>query len=389
MSAPPKKGYDSLASPTRGPLTAACMSMILMGATMVMTGALLPAIVADLQLDTAQAGLLVSSPALGYIVAAASAGLLGDLLGFRRVWLLGAVAGFATLLAIAGAPSFAWLLPAAGALGLVAGFFDSSIDPLLVSLTRERSGGILNRVHLFFGVGATLAPLLVGLGLRQGLGWRWHYASLTVYVVVVALAIWQTKLPPRSPREAGHIFPWKQLLASRVVLLSALAMLIYGGVENSIFSWTALYLTRERNIAMATASLGVSAFSVTMLFGRLICSWLVERIGYKRLVVGGALLGAVGLAWLLVLPGQIWPWLGLGLCGLALAGLFATIVARATNQVPQYMGTVAGLVLASSGLGKISLPWLVGQVAQGSNLSNGLWLAVAFAVLMALVYALT
>lgn len=43
--------------------------MILMGANAVVTGALLPVIVRDLGLSTSQAGLLVASPAVGYVVA--------------------------------------------------------------------------------------------------------------------------------------------------------------------------------------------------------------------------------------------------------------------------------------------------------------------------------
>jgi fucose permease len=368
---------------------AACLSMATLGTYATMTGALLPVIVDTLALDSAQAGLLVSSPGVGYIAAVALAGLLADALGYKTMWLAGVVMGLVGLVGIALAPTFGWLLAAIATLGLAGGFFDGGINPLLSALTAGRAGGVLNRVHAFFGVGATTGPLLVSLGVRWGLPWRWHYAILAVYLVVVGVIV--LRHPARAESgsgSAGHA-TLGRALRQRPVLLGSAAMLLYGGVEACLFSWTALYLVQARGAAPALASLAVSAFGGALLAGRFASSAVVERLGYRRLVVGGALAGAVGVGLLVWSPGLVLSWLGLSLAGLAWAGILPTIVADVTAQAHGRPGAVTGLVCASSGLGKITLPWLVGQVAQGHDVAAGLSWVVSFSMLMGVAYALS
>ncbi len=372
----------------RAQLLPAFLSMILMGANAVVTGALLPVIVRDLELSTSQAGLLVASPAAGYVVAATLAGILGDLWGHKRVWMLGAAAGALSLSGVTLAPSFPWLLPTMGAMGLVAGFFDGSINPLVATVGGERSGSVLNRVHLFFGVGATVTPLLLGMALRRGVGWRAPYAALAAYVLLIGLILVRTQFPRHVAAEPAR-HPSGKLLASRVVLLSALTIMIYGGVEASILSWLALYLERVRALTVDAASFSVSFFSATILVGRFLCSRVVERMGYRRLIVGGSTLGGFGLALMLILPGKALPWLGLILTGLALSGLWATIMADVTRRVPRQMGAAAGILCSASGLGKMILPWLVGQVAETTTLSLGLGLVALCSVATGVIYSRT
>ena len=45
--------------------------------------------------------------------------------------------------------------------------------------------------------------------------------------------------------------------------------------------------------------MGVSVFGGGIMLGRLLCGQLAERIGYKRLVVGGSFAGGLGVALLL------------------------------------------------------------------------------------------
>jgi fucose permease len=367
---------------------AACLSMTALGTYATMTGALLPQMVSALELEPYQAGLLVSSPGVGYIAAVALAGLLADVVGYRGMWLAGATLGLVGLAGIALAPSYGWLLAAIAILGLAGGSFDGSINPLLSLLSAGRAGGALNRVHAFFGVGATTGPLLVSLNLRLGLPWRWPYAVVALYLLGVGALVWWHPAPLAGERATPQRATLRGALRQRPVLLGAVAMLLYGGVEAGIFSWTALYLVQARGAAPALASLAVSAFGGALLAGRFASSAVVERLGYRRLVVGGALAGALGVALLVWAPGLAWAWVGVSLAGLAWAGVLPTIVADVTAHARGRAGAVTGLVCASSGLGKILLPWLVGQIAQGRGVGAGLSWVVGLSVAMGMVYGL-
>ncbi len=390
MSAKLKTASASSAEGRQGALYTAFLSMILMGATVSMTGALLPSIVADLGLSDSQAGLLVASPAAGYVVTALLAGALGDALGFRRVWLAGVVLGWLALLAVAFSPSFGWMLPAMVAVGLVSGAFDGVINPLIASLYGERSGGILNNVHLFFGMGATVTPFLISVGLRYGLGWRWYFGLLSVYVLALGIVILRASFPELPKHEeVGEPRSMAQVLRQPLVLLAALVLFLYVGAESSMFSWSALFVQRLRGVPVAAASLSVSLFGGCIMLGRLICGQIAERVGYKRLIVSGALLGAGGIAVLLWGPGAFSPWLGIALAGLAYAGIFATIMAELTGRFPGHQGAVAGLLCSAGGLGQIVFPWAVGLLAEAAGLSVGMGLVLGISILMGLLYLLT
>jgi fucose permease len=388
--AKPKTGSAVSTESRRGALYTAFMSMILMGATVSMVGALLPAIIADLGLSDGQAGLLVASPAVGYVVTALLAGALGDALGFRRVWIVGVVLGMLALWAVAFSPGFGWMLPAMVALGLVSGAFDGAINPLIASLYGERSGGILNNVHLFFGMGATITPFLISLGLRYGLSWRWHFGLLSLYVLLVGFVILRTRFPaPPQRGTATEPLSVGQILRRRLVLLAVLVMFLYVGAEASIFAWSALFLERLRSVPVSAASLSVSLFGGTIMIGRLICGQIAERVGYKRLIVGSSFLSTLGVAILLWGPGAFAPWLGVGLTGLAFSGIFATIMAQVTARSPGYEGTVSGLLCSAGGLGQIVFPWAVGMLSDAAGLPVGMTLVLVISALMGLVYLLT
>jgi len=388
MSASPQRECTSLTEGQRPPFLIACLSMVLNGAIVVVLGALLPVVVQDFSLGTAQAGMLVSSPAIGYVVATLLAGTLADRWGYREVWLAGTGLGAIACLATALVPSYGGLLLVVIGLGLVGGLLDSGIDASISLLFGPRSGSALNQVHLFFGVGATATPFLVSLGLSQGMPWRGFYLLLAALCLAVGLVVRGLHLPRPTTHPLGTSLPLGKLLASPLVAYSALALLVYGGVEGCAFSWSALYFNQVRALAPELASLSVSAFSIMFIIGRLVISQIVGRLGAKRVVLGGSLLGAAGWALLLLLPGKTLPWGGLVLVGLAFAGIFPTIVAEAARRAASHTGAVTGLVLTSNGVGKIILPALVGWMAEGMGLAWAMGLAVIFSLVMALLYRL-
>ncbi|MHB0858608.1 MAG: MFS transporter [Anaerolineae bacterium] len=365
-------------------LGAAMLSMILVGTIAAMTGALLPSMMAALQLSSAQAGLLVSMPAVGYVLASLLAGLAGDTFGFRRVWLMGLGLALLGSLGVALAGSFGILLPSMLTLGLVGGLLDGSINPVLAIRTHDRAGGALNQVHLFFGLGATLMPLLVGLGLRHGVPWRWHLAVLAVLALLVIAAVHWAAFP--TPLTHARVAPVRWRSVWRPLPWAVVSAILYGGAEVGLLSWLALFMVRERAMPLGSASLAVSLFALMIMLGRALCGRFAERIGYQRLIQAGGMAAALGIAGMLSLPGPVLPWFGVTLAGLSLAGVFPTLLADVARRLPGREGAVMGVLCSSNGIGKIAIPWLVGLIAEGAGLTTGMWLLVAVGVLLAVAY---
>ncbi|MHB9032530.1 MAG: MFS transporter [Anaerolineae bacterium] len=376
--------HTVLSDQPRLPITAASLSVSLTGICSILIGSLLPSIVNDLQLSNVQTGILTGSPGFGYLAGVLLAGFLGDRLGYQLFWRLGALAGTLALIGIALAPSFGVTLLAAAALGLVPGFFDGSINPLLVSLAGKGSARVLNRVHSFFGVGVTLGPLLVGAALTGGILWRWQFGAAAILALVVLLVAFGLRFA-RTVRPVPSLL---SVLKQKSLWQAMIAAAMYGGLEIIMLSWTVLYLVRLRGVPQARASLAIALFGLMLIGGRTLASKIVERVGVNRLVITSALLAAAGLTLLVLLPGQNLPWIGVGLTGLGMSGILLTVTADACHRAPGLEGSVSALVSAAAGAGKWLVPLAIGQLAQQGSLVSGILLGVGCALILALAYAL-
>jgi len=372
-----------LAEQLQPPIAVAQVSVGLTGICSVLLGSLLPSILDDLQLTSVQTGILTGLPGFGYLLGVLLAGFLGDRVGYRLFWRLGALAGALATLGLALSPTLGLMLFSAALLGLVPGFFDGSINPLLVSLVEERSSSVLNQVHSFFGIGVTAGPLLIGAALAWGVGWRWQFAAAALLAALVLLVV----LRQRLPRLKRQLPPLLDALKASSLWRAMTAAAMYGGMEIVMLSWTVLYLVRIRGVAESAASLAIALFGIILMLGRFATSRIVQHIGAFRMISGGGLVAALGFLLVVILPGKVFPWVGIGITALGMSGILLTVTAEAGRSVPGLEGTVTALVSAASGLGKMLLPLLIGILARQGNLLSAILLGVCCAMVLMMAYA--
>ena len=109
-----------------------------------------------------------SAPAsAGYFVALLVAGALSHRLSAQTILVVAMVLFGAGLLGLALAAGLADACSAAGVLiGIGNGAIDVAANALVVDLNRERLAAALNYLHMLFGVGALMGPLIVGVRAR-------------------------------------------------------------------------------------------------------------------------------------------------------------------------------------------------------------------------------
>jgi fucose permease len=75
--------------------------------------------------------------------------------------------------------------------------------------------------------------------------------------------------------------------------------------------------------------------------------------------------------------------------GFGLAGIFPTTLGLAGGTFEKHSGTVFGILFTIALAGGMTLPWAVGQIANGYGMRSGLMLApVSFLVILALAFAI-
>jgi fucose permease len=378
------------------------MGMTLHGAVFSFIGPMLPSIMETFRIQEAQAGLLLASSPGGFLLGTVGGGFLIDLRGLKSAYMLGMVGEVLALGLYAVAPTFSVTMAAGLVLGLGSGIIESTLNTLPSRISapnqmrpgRRQASSLMNLVHLYFSLGAFIAPLIIGALLGRGWLWRTIYGAYVIPVLAMGLAVMAVQFPsaPSEPVTGGSRDPdmnqtaWT-LLRQRPVILGALVLLFYVGAELGIAAWVVLYLQQELHLSVGLASAGLSTFWLAMMVGRYGNSHLALRLSERDLLIASGVGGAV-CCWGLLTTGNTLVAFGwLVLIGLLSAGVYPLAMASVNSRYPRFAGRVSGLLAAGAGSGALLFPPLLGAVAQGTSLRlamglNGVWMlgvAVSFA----------
>lgn len=299
---------------------------------------------------------------IGYIAGSLGGGRLLDSVRGNR--LTGLVLGLIALglVSVSRAAALPVLLASILVLGLAQGTAETGANTRVVRLHGDRAGPYMNGLHLSFGIGALLSPLLLSAS-RAGTGsFRAAYAGFAVLAVLAGLWILRLPEPPariRGTGEAGRnpLSFW---------MIAGLLFFTVAG-EAGFANWAFSY-ARKAGLASETgAGLLTSAYWTSLTLGRLAGIALVRRLGPFRLlalIVPGALSGSVVL---LALPDTAWAlWAASVLLGLFQASVVPASFTLAGN-LGVLSGSAAGIFGAACSLGGMALPWLIGRYFDSSG----------------------
>lgn len=367
-------------------LLIAAAGMTMHGVVLSLGGPTLSSLMETFELQEARAGLLLASFSAGFLLGTLGGGFLIDHGGLKRAFLLGQGGETLGLGLYALAPAFLTALAAGFVLGLAAGIIETTLNTLPARMDSRQAGSLMNLVHLFFSLGAFVAPLAIGTLLQSGWVWRSIYGVTVIPALSLGMAVLGVRFPPTSPRQENGGSAW-MLMHQRPVILGALVLLLYVGAEVGVASWIVLYLQRDLHLPIGLASAGLSAFWIAMMVGRYGNSRLALRFAGRDLVIVSGIGGAI-CCWGLLTTKQpllVFGWLILA--GLLFAGIYPLAMASVNSRYPRFAGRVSGLLAACAAGGSMLFPPLLGAVAQEAGLRlamglNGVWMigvALSFA----------
>ena len=328
-----------------------------------------------------QLGLVLACIAVGAVIAMPVAGALAARLGSRRATRGALVAYCAAIAGVALAPSLPALCLAALTVGACAGALDVTMNAHGVAVEARYGRPILAGFHAAFSAGGLVGSALGAVAAAAGVDVRAHLAAAALAGLAIGL-VWSRRFLPGGVDAVAHDEP---VLVRPPRALLPLGILAFSGllVEGAAADWSAVYLRDELGAGAGTAALGFTAFSVTMVLGRLAGDRLVERFGPAALVRAGGTLAAGGFAVALVVAQPAAAYFGLACLGAGLASI-VPIVFRAGGAVP---GIAPGLALAAVSttgyLGFMVGPPLIGALAELTGLPTALWVLVALGVAVA------
>lgn len=378
----------SVASPTRTVwlLTAAgFFSFFIFGFVDNLKGATLSSLLVDLNFSYVQGGSILFGAYLGFFIATLAAGVLADSVGNRKILILAGGLISLGILAFAASSTFWLLFGAMVVLGLGMGCIEVSGNGLIIQLHPINRGRYLNLLATFHGIGSLLVPLYAGWLLSAGVSWRQVFQFSLPLAVLVTLAFALTPAPAKSaekPAGSGG-FDWQavgKLGFTRQMIWFYLAIAFYVSAELGIGAWIVEFLQRSKGFSLTGATGFLSLFFGMIMVGRVVGSFVVERLGYVRSV-----LGAAGAGLICVLIGIFGPpslAVFIPLCGLFFSIIFPTITAVVSDVNPTKTNTILGLLFAAGGVGGALGPWAIGVASNSLGIHLGFALVAVYCLLV-------
>ncbi len=336
----------------------------------------LPLIIKDFGISTAIAGSIFTAASLGGFIGALGGGVLSDLFGRKFLVILGCLFQIIGFGLIALSRSWALILILFFLTSLGRGFLSISFNTIISDINPDRRGAALNTLHGIYGIGNLLGPMLAGVVLSLNYDWRViYYGAAAIWLVFLVINM-PIKYPSVSMAEDGikdkrSKRPFSELVSTNSILpMLFMVSFIYNGVATGLIGWINTYLDGMDFHVLLGAGM-VSVFYLGLTLGRFICRSLSEQMGYSKTILLCALGSLAFYPFAIYNTKSIFITIGIFLSGLFLSGLHPTALAYANSQFPVMSGTVTSLLSIAMSLGSMSLPWLIGLVADIKNFKVG------------------
>jgi MFS family permease len=347
-------------------------------------GAALPAVQRASGASDAQLGLALLLVGLGALLSMRGTGVLLDHFGPKLTPVAIALFGLtAALPALAASP--AALCGVLFVVGVTSGAMDVAINADAVREEAASGRPLLNVAHASFSAAVVAGSLGAGLLRWAGGGPGIVFALTSLLVLAVAVAVrapapWRPPERELRPRFFDRVPGWLLALGA----LGALAFWIESAWQN----WGSVQLERTLDAAPETSALAPALFAAAMAAGRLAGNRLLARWSERRLLVGGALVSAVGTA-----VGAAAGTAPLALAGIVVAGAGCSVLAPTIISIaggaarPQERATIVGSVTTLMYLGFLVGPAAVGGLAQLETLRVSLGAVALLALILAVLCA--
>jgi fucose permease len=379
------------------------LAFISLGLPDSLLGVAWPAMQPDIGAAFESAGLLSMVVTGGTIVSSLTSGSVIERFGTGMVTLISCLLTASALLGFAYAPSLFWLILLAIPLGLGAGAVDTGLNHYVANHYKAHH---MSWLHCFWGVGATLGPIIMSFSMGANDAWRDGYFTVSmlqfvlVFILLLTLPLWrivasQHRLPEGMIEEqTGNestnsdeaiVQKHGKPLQIRGVKITLLAFLFYCGVEATVGLWGASFLVGTRDLPPETAAVWISMYYGGITFGRFITGFVTLRLNNRTLIRAGQVTAITGAVLLLLPLHSYLSLIGLIVIGLGLAPIFPCLL----HETPARFGKaqssrIMGYQMAVAYTGTTILPPLFGIVA--AQISIGLLPVVIllFALIMLL-----
>jgi len=339
-------------------------AFIALGMSIAILGPTLPALAEKTRSTLGEISFLFTAKAAGYFIGSVLGGRFYD--RYRGHPILAVLLlMMAISLALIPFIPLLWLLTANLLLiGVFEGALDVGCNTLLVWVHRRDVSPFMNALHFFFGVGSSIAPLILARTSALSGDIKLGYAVMAF--IILPIIGWMLRQPnPVAPAEDRTGSEPDESRSNIVLIIFTAAILFfYVGAEIGYGGWVYTYAMELGLADDLSAAYLTSAFWGSFTIGRLISIPLATRFRPRHLMISNFLGCLVSVGTIILWPqSAIVLWIGTILLGLSMASIFPVTISLAERRMA-ITGQTTSWFFVGVGLGSMLLPWLIGQLIE-------------------------
>ncbi|MBK5462095.1 MFS transporter [Peribacillus sp. TH27] len=345
------------------------------------------------------AGLLFMTIAGGTIISSLASGTVLKRFGTGNVTFVSCLMTAGALLGFTFAPSLVWLIICAIPLGLGAGSVDAGLNNYVATHYKAHH---MSWLHCFWGVGATLGPIIMSQFISEQNSWRQGYLAIAgiqfalVVILFFTLPLWNRVARnsnvtlSEEPEDSKSVFNDEDAkdikpLKIRGVKLALISFLFYCGVEATMGLWGSSFLVNVKELPVAVAAQWVSLYYAGITIGRFITGFITLKVSNRTLIRVGQITALAGAVLLFLPLPSSFSLVGFVMIGLGLAPIFPCML----HETPARFGkehsqTIMGYQMAVAYTGSTFMPPLLGFIASQATIGIFPFFIVVFVVAMIL-----
>jgi FHS family Na+ dependent glucose MFS transporter 1 len=244
-------------------------------------------------------------------------------------------------------------------IGIAEGYLDVGVNTLIVWLHNDRVPPFMNGLHAFYGIGTTLAPLIVAAVLASTDALKNIYWALTILILPAGLLILFSPSPSlMHARQQAEDRPAVPIL----IFLTTVIFFAFTGAELGFGGWIYTFTTSQIYANPTLAASINAAFWAAFTVGRLISIPLAMKLKPQKILWVDFLGVIVSLLIIILFSSfKVLLWLGTIGTGLFMASIFPTLLNDAQSRM-HMSGKITSWFFIGSSLGSMTIPWIMGQL---------------------------
>lgn len=338
------------------------LSFISLGLPDSLLGAVWPILHTSMNVPTSYAGILSATSFIFTVIASLSAMYLNKTLGTGKTIAFSTILTSIALFGYSIAPSFWMLIPISIVLGLGGGAIDSALNNY-VALHYKSSH--MSFLHAFWGLGATIGPMILTLGLSTGNYQKGYRIIATIQMCLAILQLFYIKhfdkTESKKDKTKGEQEIFKGTSRDWTKYLAMLSFFFYCSIETTLFIWIATYFVNALGANEIMGAQATSAAFIGLTFGRFISGFISEKLGVIKMIYLSVVISLIGSIGFLVFENIYLVLASIIVLGLGFASFYPSMIHRTPRRFGSFNSPkIIGQQMASAYIGSSLAPAAVG-----------------------------